>query len=231
MNFRLLVSTIITIFIFTSCFNSLVDIEELEEGVFKVEVSEVQEGTQYTYFKGTVGGEKQWFAVGKTKVKEGETYYYKEPLPMANFKSKELDKTFDLIYFLNKVQDNPDFSVKTGDKNFSHGKNAVEKKEVKIEKLEGTLSVSDIYENKETYNGKKVKVSGKVVKVNPEIMNRNWIHLQDGTEFDGKFDLTLTGSFVPEVGDVITVEGVLAVDKDFGAGYKYEVIIENSELK
>jgi len=71
-------------------------------------------------------------------------------------------------------------------------------------------------------------VRGQVAKYNPEIMERNWVHLQDGTEFDGKYDLTVTSVEPFEVGQVITVEGILALNKDFGYGYEYELLLEKA---
>jgi hypothetical protein len=61
-------------------------------------------------------------------------------------------------------------------------------------------------------------------------MNKNWIHLQDGTEFDGQFDLTLTTDQQFEVGSVVTVEGKIALDKDFGYGYSYKVLLEDGKI-
>jgi hypothetical protein len=61
-------------------------------------------------------------------------------------------------------------------------------------------------------------------------MKTNWVHIQDGTNNDGSFDLTITTDEVTKVGDVVTFEGVVAVKKDFGAGYYYEVIVEKAKL-
>ena len=61
-------------------------------------------------------------------------------------------------------------------------------------------------------------------------MNKNWIHIQDGTDNSGKFDLTVTTDIEVKVGDTITLEGAIALDKDFGFGYKYEVIMEDAKL-
>jgi aspartyl/asparaginyl-tRNA synthetase len=62
-------------------------------------------------------------------------------------------------------------------------------------------------------------------------MNRNWVHIQDGTKENDKYDLTVTTLDSTTVGKVVVVEGTVAVNKDFGAGYFYEVIVENAKLK
>jgi len=234
---NILIVSILSIALFSSCLNNLSNEEKLEEGVFKVEVKEVLETTQYTYFKGIVSGAELWFAVGKTNVETGKSYYYKNPLEMQSFKSKELDRTFDYILFLNSIQDNPDFSAQTSTTNamgntMGNKKNElVKESELKIEHTNGAISIGELFENKAKYEGKVVTLKGKVVKFNPQIMKTNWIHLQDGTEFDKQFDITVTSDAVVTLGDIITIEGVVTLNKDFGAGYKYDVIVENGQIK
>ncbi|MBK9017715.1 MAG: hypothetical protein IPM82_28755 [Saprospiraceae bacterium] len=79
------------------------------------------------------------------------------------------------------------------------------------------------------YDGKTVKVTGKVMKVNPMIMGRNWLHIQDGS---GKnLDLTVTTVEQVQLGATVTLEGTIALNKDFGAGYKYDYILEGAVVK
>ena len=71
-------------------------------------------------------------------------------------------------------------------------------------------------------------MKGEVTKFNPSIMDRNWIHLQDGTEFEGQFDLTATSLESFKVGSIVTLEGILALNQDFGYGYMYELLLEKA---
>lgn len=93
-------------------------------------------------------------------------------------------------------------------------------------------TVGEIFAKAKELNGKKVQVHGKVVKFSPMIMGKNWIHLQDGTgnPMQNSHDLVVTTKESVEVGAIVTVEGVLAADKDFGAGYKYAAIIEDASI-
>ena len=60
-------------------------------------------------------------------------------------------------------------------------------------------------------------------------MGRNWIHIEDGS---GKNqELTITTQDVLQLGEVGVFEGTISLDKDFGAGYRYEIIMENAKLK
>jgi len=91
--------------------------------------------------------------------------------------------------------------------------------------------ISEIFKQAEALNGKTVRIQGKVVKYSPSIMGRNWVHLQDGTGDPeaGTHDLVVTTSEQIKTNSVITMEGVLAANKDFGAGYKYVAIIEEAK--
>jgi hypothetical protein len=97
-----------------------------------------------------------------------------------------------------------------------------------VERAAGAIAIGDLIKNKAKYSGKTVKLTGKVMKVNQMIMNRNWLHLQDGT--GNNFDLVLTSAESIPPGHTVTLEGVVALDKDFGAGYRYDIIVENATL-
>jgi len=105
--------------------------------------------------------------------------------------------------------------------------------DIKVDKATGdnAYSVSEIFAETEKLNGKTVRIQGKVVKFSPSIMGRNWIHLQDGTgdPMSNTHDLVVTTSEQIKTDDVVTIEGVLAFNKDFGAGYKYVAIIEEAK--
>ena len=106
---------------------------------------------------------------------------------------------------------------------------------IKVEKAKGAdaFSVAETYEKAAKLDKKTVVVRGKVVKVSMGIMGKNWVHLRDGSGDPGKGtnNLVVTTQDVPKVGDVVTAKGTLHKDKDFGAGYKYRVIVEEATVK
>ncbi len=97
-------------------------------------------------------------------------------------------------------------------------------------KAAGGETVAECLRGRAPLKGKDVKVRGKVVKFTPNVMGKNWIHIQDGTGAEGMHDLTVTTAATVKVGDTVVVEGPLSVDKDFGAGYRYPVIIEDAKV-
>lgn len=118
----------------------------------------------------------------------------------------------------------------TGQDNKPSGKVTSEKEEIKIERVEGGITIAELFKKKAKYEGKTVKIKGVVKKFTDQIMNKNWIHLQDGTEFEGKFDLTITSQETVKIGDVIIIEGKIALNKDFGYGYNYDVLMEEAKV-
>lgn len=93
-------------------------------------------------------------------------------------------------------------------------------------------TVAELYALRDELEGQVVAVRGQVSKFNAAIMDRNWLHLQDGsgTGEGGDFDLTVTTGDAAAPGDVVVVRGTLRTDRDFGAGYRYPVIIEEARL-
>jgi hypothetical protein len=100
-----------------------------------------------------------------------------------------------------------------------------------IEKAEGGQTVAEVFAAKEQLEGETVLIRGKVVKVNANIMGKNWLHVRDGSGEEGTNDLTITSAgAVPAVGDTVLVTGTLGLNRDFGMGYQYPVIVEDAEV-
>ena len=91
-------------------------------------------------------------------------------------------------------------------------------------------TIEALYQQKAELSGHQVQLHGKIVKVNNAIMNRNFLHLQDGTGKEGSNDLTITSQDTADVGDEVVVTGIITVDKDFGAGYTYPILLEQATV-
>jgi type IV pilus biogenesis protein CpaD/CtpE len=100
-----------------------------------------------------------------------------------------------------------------------------------IAKADGGKTVAEVFAEKDQLAGQPVVLRGKVVKSNPNIMGKNWLHVRDGSGAEGTNDLTVTTSgAVANVGDTVVVKGAVALNKDFGMGYVYDVIVEDAEV-
>ena len=94
-------------------------------------------------------------------------------------------------------------------------------------------TVAEVHTKSAELKDKPVVVAGKVVKFNAAVMGKNWIHLQDGTgnPLKNQYDLVVTSTEDPGENGIVTIEGTLSFERDFGAGYKYEVIVEDAKIE
>jgi hypothetical protein len=204
-------------------------------GVHTAVVQEVLQATAYTYLnvKEKEKDAAYWIAVTKREIQPGTTISFAEGLEMDKFQSKDLQRTFDKVYFVGEVVgDAASPSAGQTPASMAHQmKPAIEKKAISIEPAEGGISIGELFAKRDSYAGKTVLIKGQVTKVNRAIMGRNWVHLQDGTGDADNYDLTVTTNDDANVGDIATFEGTIALKKDFGAGYFYEVIMEDAKKK
>ncbi len=202
--------------------------------VHKVKVEEVIQTTSYTYMKVKEKKLRYWIAVVRQEAAPGESYSYSTAYEMTNFKSNELDRTFQTIFFVQDLSDGSGGSVGAmnpmGSMMQPQKPRIALNEEISVDPAAGGISIGDLFRNRSDYSSKKVRIRGQVVKVVPEVMNKNWVHIQDGTSDSGNFDLTVTTREVLVAGDVVTFEGTISLDKDFGAGYIYAVILEDAAV-
>jgi hypothetical protein len=209
--------------------------ENLVMDVHKVTVKETIPGGKYLYLRVVEGDQEYWAATGKSDVKAGETYFYNEALIQNNFESKELDRTFETIYLITQLV--PE----------SHGASLKPKQEVDAPPAEAmqespnkkfhssplagkatALSIAELLKDPQAYEGKVVELTGTCTKVNEGILGRNWLHLKDGSA-DGQ-DLVMTSSDSADPGSEITIRAIVGLNRDFGAGYSYNVLLEEGKI-
>lgn len=189
-------------------------------------VDKMDAGT-YSYLQLKENDKLYWVAVPRMEIENGESIYFSEYMEMIDFKSETLNRTFESVLFINDASK----SMNQMDMKNPHSDvQSLDKQTISVGTLIDGKTIADIYKNKQSLNGKTVKVKGKVVKFNSGIMNRNWVHIQDGTDDNGDFDLLITSNETVKVGDIIVAEGTLAIDKDFGAGYFYPVLVEGAKI-
>ena len=205
-------------------------------------VVETMNAGGYTYVCLEKGGKKTWVAVPQMSAAVGQDMAFQPGNEMSNFTSKSLNRTFGSIIFSPGPADPrgssaPPASHGAAGKTAPGGKPAAPAavKDVKVEKAAGldAYTVGEVFSKRAELNNKTAVVRGTVVKVSAGIMGMNWLHLQDGTGDAKKatHDLVVTTQDTAKVGDVVTVKGTVAKDKDFSAGYKYDVIIEKASIQ
>ena len=205
-------------------------IADLPPGTHGVIVKEVIQTSNYTYLNVEEHDKTFWIAVVSRESKPGNILYYTKAYEMNNFESRELKRTFPSVFFVDDPTDTMVNTQSQDNKSMTAQKPTISKwSEISVVTPTGGITIADLYKNPGNYSGKPVTIRGIVTKFNPQIMNKNWVHIQDGTDFEGKFDLTVTTMDSLFVGKTATFKGVITVNKDFGSGYFYDVIMEDSK--
>jgi hypothetical protein len=202
-------------------------------------ILETKDVAEYTYLLlGDGAGNQIWAAIPKTKVEVGKVVILENGFMMKNFESKTLKKTFDEIIFASGIADKKPKVVE--DKPLGEATSVGSKSSrapymgtmVKKADSENAYTVEEVFARANELNKKKIVIKGKAVKVLNNIMGKNWIHIQDGTGSEDKsnYDLVVTTMENIEPDSVVVLEGIVAANKDFGYGYRYNVIVEDAKL-
>jgi len=206
-------------------------------------VAETMSSGGYTYARLTGGDGEKWIAAPEVlSIKVGDELTGLVSMPMERFRSRTLDREFDRIYFVSRLSRGgevlqpvaaPENMTMAGSHGLAAPAAAPARPVEPVAPAPGGLTVADVWARRAALSGKAVLVRARVVKANYEIMGVNWYHLQDGSGAanDGTSDLTVTSDAEARVGEVVTISGTLVTDKDFGAGYAYEALVEKATIR
>ncbi len=210
-------------------------------GGFSGKVAEIMDAGDYTYVRVDTGKTNLWAAAPKFAAKIGDQAVVASGMAMPDYHSKTLNRDFPVVYFTDRVVINgaatsPGILGTTQDLPKGHppiggptaGKQKIDLSGIK--KAEGGKTIAEIYADKTQLSGKQVKVRGKVVKYNGNIMGKNWVHLRDGTGSEGSNDLLVTTTSEAKLGDTVLATGTVSLNKDFGANYKYSVMLDDARI-
>lgn len=193
-------------------------------------VAETMDAGGYTYLRLQTSAGEKWAAVTEAKVAVGSTVTIVNAAAMHNFTSPTLKRTFDEILF-GSLGSAGGAAPAMAAAPAAPAEIVVQAGIPRAEGADGR-TVAEVFAQRQALAGKKVAIRGQVVKYNDHIMNKNWVHLRDGSGSAATKDndLTVTTAQEVAVGDVVLVTGTLATDKDFGAGYAYPAIVEDAAV-
>lgn len=172
----------------------------------------------YTYLRLATAGGESWVAIPTNPVAVGASVNILNPMTMEKFHSKSLNRTFERIYFgtLAGAESTP-------------AAPAPQASMAPVERASGPdgHTIAELFRDREKLKGHPVLVRGVVVKVSEGILDRNWLHLQDGS---GSPDLVVTTKQSVKMNEQVTIQGKLEADKDIGSGYRFEVIVQDAKV-
>ncbi len=194
-------------------------------------VTETMNAASYTYVLVDTGAKKSWAAAPQFAVKVGDTVAFADAMPMLNYQSKTLNRTFDVVYFTGNISVNGAPAAPAAPAPATAAKPANAGPDLTgITRAENGQTVTEVITGKAKFAGQPVAIRARVVKSNAQILGKNWLHIRDGSGGPGTNDLTVTTTATAKVGDLVLVTGKLGTDRDFGSGYKYPLIIEDATV-
>lgn len=240
----------ILIIIFTLLFAASFVLAEDNKPVEKKEaeshigtIKKIEEAGKYIYLQIDEEGKEVWLATMPTffsgKLSEGDRIEYMGGDLMAEFKSTVLNRTFDSILFVTRIRslkEGPSEAEQAATQNDPHKKIPGIKKKVsapvkgEIKRAEEGRNIEEIFSERDQLNNKEVILRGKVMKVNKNILAQTWVTLQDGTGSAPDNKIIAVTKDAVNVGEILTVRGILKTDVNLGSGYKYKALIDEAKL-
>ena len=210
-------------------------------GMVRGSVLETMNSGGYTYALLDTGQDQRWVAAIETVVEVGDVVQTNEGMAMADFTSKTLDRSFDVVYFVSTLQNlsrdaqpAPQAASEMPPGHPAVGAAAPEDPAaLAVDAYEAGKDIAYVYANKDELAGQTITLRGNVVKYNAGILGWNFIHIQDGSgdAAAGNNDLVVTTQADTAVGETVVLNGTIVLDKDFGAGYSYPVLLEDASLR
>ena len=210
------------------------------EGTVRGTVLETMDSGGYTYVLIDNDRDTRWVAGRQIAVTVGDVVQASQGMAMSQFESKSLNRTFDVVYFAGAMENlstpamsksQPGSALPAGHPSLDDTAET-QAADTKVPALEPGQDIAYVYANKDALADQQISLRGKVVKYNGGILGKNFIHIQDGSgdAADGSNDLTVTSSATTAVGDTVVLAGKIILNKDFGAGYSFAVMMEDASI-
>ena len=200
-------------------------------GMVRGTVLETMDAGGYTYVSVDTGQGQLWAAGPKTTVKVGDVVQFSQGMPMNQFQSNTLNRTFELLFFVDSIANlTTPAEAKASPSMPAMSQPAVA--DVNVAELEAGQNIAWVYANTDSLADQSVSLRGKVVKYNSNILGWNFLHIRDGSgdAAEGNHDLAVTSKATTAVGDTVVVTGTVVLDKDFGAGYIFPVLLDDASI-
>jgi len=190
-------------------------------GTIYGKVTDIIDTGGYTYAEVDTGKETVWAAAPASPLKIGDMIAFTTQMPMKNFRSKSIKRDFPVVYFTDRFMIDKNTPAMTSPHDKMKKQPAAKPVEG-INKAKDGNTIAEIYADKNNLNGKSIRVRGQVTKFTANILGKNWLHIRDSSTLN---DLTVTTDGSVVIDDVVIIEGKLELNKNYGYGYVYPLIV------
>lgn len=210
------------------------------EGAVRGTVLETMNSGGYTYVLIETDRDTLWVAGRQITVQVGDVVQASQGMAMPEFESTSLNRTFDVVYFAGALENlsapalpegHPGGALPAGHPRTDRSAET-KAADTKVPELEPGQNIAYVHANKDALADQQISLRGKVVKYNAGILGKNFIHIQDGSgdAADGSNDLTVTSEATTAVGETAVFTGTIILNKDFGSGYSFPVMMEDAGI-
>ena len=210
------------------------------EGAVRGTVLETMNTGGYTYVLIETDRDTRWVAGRQITVQVGDVVQASQGMAMPDFESTSLNRTFDVVYFAGALENlsapalpegHPGGALPAGHPR-TDGSAETKAADTKVPELEPGQNIAYVHANKDALADQQISLRGKVVKYNAGILGKNFIHIQDGSgdAAGGSNDLTVTSEATTAVGETAIFTGTIILNKDFGSGYSFPVMMEDAGI-
>lgn len=224
-------TTLLVCFSFSLLNLAYADQKQTDSSRLYGKVTEIINAAGYTYVEVDTDKKKVWAAGPKTSLTIGDMVAFSTGMPMENFHSTAMDRDFPIIYFIGGfITDKDNKATNNASIALPHRQNRQKQEKLVVKdigKVKGGNTIAEIYTDKQKFNGKTIRVRGQVTKFTPEVMGKNWVHIRDSSTLD---DLSITTDSTVAINDIVVLEGKIELDKNYGYGYEYPLIMESARI-
>ena len=204
-----------------------------DQGAGSGTVAETMTSGGYIYVR--LEEDDAWLASTPMSLAVGDKVEYSSGLIMENFSSPSLNRTFDSIRLVQRLEVAGQFDADAHTTaaasemgGFAKSATAEAPTAGEIAPLDGGKTIENIHAEAGQLKDQQAALRARVMKISMNILGKNWVTLQDGTGTAPDDKLLVTSAELVEIGALVTVIGTVKTDVDLGSGYKYKVVLEEA---
>ena len=180
-------------------------------------VREVLAGDGSTLLRIETDAGDRWAAITGEAPALGSRVAIVEAVRLVRHHSKALDRTFEELW-LGRLAN--DFNSLRADVPASYP-----------QAIAPEVAIDAVRRDRAQLGGTSVVVRGVVAKVTRRVLGKDWVHLRDASTGAEGAALVVTTTDAVEPGQIVTARGRLAVDAEIGAGYRYDVLLQDAKVQ
>ncbi len=199
-----------------------------------VTVDQITETPSYSYLEIHDATAKGWLIAPALTVPTAAEITIEQYVRVRDFEALEIGKRFDSVLVAARVNGAGVVLKETGEEAAvdpvlpASGVTVAEVSIRLVQVVKGDMRLNEVLARRTELDGQRIKVRGQVLRVVPRIRDRNWIWLRDGSGEQRGANLPVVIDRPVDPGQVLWLEGRVAIDRKFKIGGSHPVLLEDA---